>query len=69
MNTVTDDPVLNERQAADYLGCSPATLKLWRSKKIGPPAIRWNGGRSVRYRLSDLEDFIETSKNPTTSST
>ncbi len=50
--------VLNPREAAQYLGVSVSTLKLWRAKKIGP---RWTmrGARLIGYRPADLEQFLD----------
>lgn len=50
--------VLSPREAARYLGVSVSTLKLWRSKKIGP---RWTmrGARLIGYRPADLERFLD----------
>jgi excisionase family DNA binding protein len=47
------------KQAAEYLGTTPATLytKVWR-REI--PFIKL--GRSVRFDVKDLEDLIETSR-------
>jgi predicted DNA-binding transcriptional regulator AlpA len=54
-------PLLNEKQAAEFLGINPGTLGVWRCTR------RYNGGprylkigRAVRYRLSDLEQFAES---------
>lgn len=50
--------VLNPRQAAQYLGVSVSTLKVWRAKKIGP---KWTmrGARLIAYRPADLERFLD----------
>lgn len=49
--------LLNRSEAAEYLGVSLSTLARWAMLRIGP---RWTkiGGRA-RYRLSDLDDYIE----------
>ena len=65
MQTFPDDPFLTEVQAAAHLGCSPATLHLWRGQKTGPAFVRWNNRRAVRYRLSALERFIARSTEAT----
>jgi hypothetical protein len=61
MNIIPTDPFMTEDEAAAHLGCSPATLKLWRAQKTGPEFVRWNNKRAVRYRLSSLEHFIKLS--------
>ncbi len=51
--------LLNVRDAARYLGTTPATLytKIWR-REI--PFVKF--GRSVRFDLKDLDALIERSK-------
>lgn len=51
--------LLTVRQAAEYLGTTPATLytKVWR-REI--PFIKL--GRSIRFDLQDLKDLIEMSR-------
>ena len=51
------DPLLNEQQAADYTGLSVHTLRTKRCRGGGPPFVKM--GRSVRYKLSDLNAWIE----------
>lgn len=46
-------------EAAEYLGLRPGTLEIWRWSGKGPAYLKL--GRSVRYRLSDLEAFVEKS--------
>lgn len=51
-----DDPLLDERTAARYLGdLSIRTLQRWRALHQGP-IITYVGLRCVRYRKSDLDD-------------
>jgi hypothetical protein len=52
--------VLNDRQAAAFLGVSPGTLANWRSSgTVRLPFVKL--GRAVRYRVRDLQAFL--SKN------
>lgn len=55
-------PVLSQnlttRQAADYLGLKETTLEQWRWSGRGPRFVKL--GRVCRYRLADLEAFVET---------
>lgn len=61
------DRLLTEEQAADVLGVSPLTLSNWRNRREGPawiavgtdPAPDTAGKKGIRYRLSDLEAFME----------
>ena len=49
--------LLTREQAADFLKMRPQTLAAWGSNgRYGLPMIRV--GRSVRYRLSDLESWL-----------
>lgn len=50
--------LLNTEQAAIVLDNSPQTLSIWRStKRYNLPYVKI--GRRVKYRVSDLMDFIE----------
>ena len=49
--------LLDEVEAAEYFNIDRRTLSNWRSAGKGPRFIRV-GERMIRYRLSDLEDFI-----------
>jgi len=49
--------LLSSDEAASYLGISPATLAVWRSKKRGPKYIKVGG--CVKYSTADLENFIK----------
>lgn len=49
---------LTRREAAEYLGIAYQTMSLWAmSGKYGLPMIKV--GRSVRYRQSDLDAWLE----------
>ena len=50
---------LTEREVADLLGLSVATLRAWRHRGKGPRFLRL--GRSVRYLPSDVDDFVRSS--------
>jgi excisionase family DNA binding protein len=50
---------LTERQVAEQLGLSVATLRAWRHRGKGPRFLRL--GRSVRYLPADLEEFVRAS--------
>lgn len=49
--------MLNTDEAAAYLGLARRTLEGMRWKKNGPRFVKLN--RSVRYRKSDLDAYIE----------
>lgn len=49
--------LLSRPQAAQYLSIKPQTLAVWHSTgRYNLPVVKV--GRSVRYRLSDLEAFV-----------
>jgi hypothetical protein len=51
-------PLLDEKQAAELLNVTPGTLSVWRCTRRYPlPYVKV--GRSVKYRLADIEAFIE----------
>lgn len=55
------EQLLTERQAAEMLALSFTTLATWRCKKrYGLPFVKIGAGRAVRYRLSDVQRFIES---------
>lgn len=50
-------PNLKTEDAAKFLNVQPATLEQWRWNGRGPRFCKI--GRSCRYRLADLEAFLE----------
>lgn len=48
--------ILDERDAARYLGYRPITLRAWRREGRGPAYHR--AGRSIRYHLDDLDAWL-----------
>jgi excisionase family DNA binding protein len=48
--------MLTVHEAADYLRLSRRTLERYRTSGFGPKFVKC--GRSVRYRQSDLEEWI-----------
>lgn len=49
--------VINETQAAEVLCRAVQTLRNDRHLRQGPPYFRL--GRSIRYRVSDLMDYLD----------
>ena len=65
--SATLNELLDEKQAAALLHVTPGTLAVWRS--TGRYSLRFvKVGRNVRYRLSDLNAWLEsrTQTNGTT---
>ena len=62
--------LLNTKEAAEYLGFSPATLHFWRSKarttgvSKGPKYVKL-GPKSVRYDEEDLAQWVEQRRKDT----
>ena len=62
-----DDPyhiLLNEKQAAAYLGLTDRTLQQRRYLSQLPVYIQLPGSNAVRYRLSDLMAFVAAGEVP-----
>lgn len=56
---MSDDQLLNSKQAADYLGIAVETLNVWRcTKRYNLSYIKV--GRLVKYRQSALDAFLES---------
>lgn len=52
-------PLVTEAQAAEILNVTPGTLSVWRcTRRYSLPYLKI--GRSVKYRLSDIEAFCES---------
>lgn len=51
------DPLLTTQQLADYLQKPVSTLYQWRYRSEGPRGIKVGG--NVRYRLSDVQAWLE----------
>ena len=49
--------LMSVEQAADFLGLAVSTLNKWRCYGDGPAFIKM--GRSVRYRITDLNEYVE----------
>jgi predicted DNA-binding transcriptional regulator AlpA len=54
------NPLLDEKAVAKILGLSIQTLRNDRNTKMRIPFIKI--GRSVRYRIEDIEDLIESNR-------
>ena len=55
--TLLSTDFLTPDQAAEYLSIRPQTLAKWRCCGQGPRFVRV--GRLIRYRLADLESYVE----------
>lgn len=59
---IHEDSLLTEEQAAELIQFSPHTLRCWRSDGEGPKWCRV-GKRAIRYKRSDLQDWIRTQES------
>lgn len=61
---VSGNPLLTIDQAAEYLAIPKATIYTWRTRRagFGPRAVKIGG--SLRYRRSDLDQWIAAHIEP-----
>ncbi len=53
-------------EAAKYIGgIKPTTMEIWRVQGVGPRYIKC--GRLVRYRIDDLDAYLEAQTRTSTS--
>ena len=55
------EPMMNVREAAEFLGVNYRTMENWRTWKRGPTYIKMGkrgGTGKVVYRLSDLKAYV-----------
>jgi predicted DNA-binding transcriptional regulator AlpA len=58
-------PLLTQRQCAEALALSERTLERFRVSGVGPKFVRM--GKSVRYRLNDVEVWLASRLRGSTS--
>lgn len=59
MSAAVKTEMMTPDQAAEYLGMKKQTLATWRSLgRYDLPYVKV--GRSIKYRKSDLDEFIES---------
>jgi predicted DNA-binding transcriptional regulator AlpA len=54
----TKDAVISEQDAGPYIGYSTHALRKWRREGTGPAYLQV-GSRSIRYRVADLDNWLE----------
>jgi predicted DNA-binding transcriptional regulator AlpA len=54
--SILDEELLADPEAAAVIGVVPTTMPQWRHRGVGPRYLKL--GRLVRYRPSDLRDWI-----------
>ncbi len=66
MSSQTTAPkLLDTSELAEHLTNKPNTIEGWRIKGVGPRYIKI--GRLVRYRLADVEEWLEAQARSSTS--
>jgi len=57
--STSEKAIMTVAEAAEYLGLSQSALNKWRcyGMQYGPAYIKM--GKSVRYRLEDLQEWID----------
>lgn len=61
LNINTSSQLLTRKEAANFLGCKENTLAIWATnKRYNLPFYKI--GRLVKYKLSDLENFVTKSQ-------
>lgn len=60
------DRLVNEHEAAEYLGYSVRALQNWRVRGGGPVFVKVSA-RSIRYRRRDLQAWVEAHLQSNTS--
>jgi predicted DNA-binding transcriptional regulator AlpA len=64
-NELSQDRLLTRREVFEHLGLSVRFLEVSAVRGDGPPMVKI--GRSVRYRVGDLREWIEARKVTSTS--
>jgi len=64
MNNTNPDKFLTTKEAAAILEVSPAVMAMWRKRNAGPAYCKFEN--SVRYKYSDIIQYIEITKIQTT---
>lgn len=63
--TMEQESLLKEKEAANWLSLSVQTLRQWRTYGDGPPYCKING--AVRYRPADMREYIASNMRRSTS--
>jgi predicted DNA-binding transcriptional regulator AlpA len=63
--TEAPSPLLDTDACAAWLGISPTTLRTWRTRGGGPPAI--TVGRAVRYDQLQVQAWLDSNTETRTS--
>jgi Helix-turn-helix domain len=59
------DKLINTQQLSEMLQIQPSTINKARVMRTGIPFVKIN--RSVRYKLSDIQDYLDSNRVDTAS--
>lgn len=59
MEQLDPNVLLTDEQAAEIIGLKVSTIRYWRYTGEGPAFVKV-GGKCVRYRLADINEWIES---------
>lgn len=67
---MNNETLFDETQVAERLRISPATLRSWRARGIGPVYVKLGTGKKspVRYHHRDLEQYIAQGRHASSAS-
>ena len=65
---IDQETLLTEKGAADFLDLTPRCLQAWRSREGGPRFVK-NSSGCIRYRRSDLLEWVQERLRSVTSDT
>lgn len=65
-SNLPSDRYIDEKQVAEYLGISAKTLQGYRVKGGGPEFMKL-GHKTVRYKISDIQEWAKNHKKKNTS--
>jgi len=63
----TEDRMLTEAEVTSMVSISSSTLRRWISKSRFPAPITIEGSRYKRWLLSEVQQWIRSKKDPSTS--
>ena len=61
---MSDTELIRDFELAEWLNVKRSTLSRWRLRGWGPPFIKV--GKCVRYKVSDVKEYLEKRKRQST---
>lgn len=53
----TRQPLATAQEVADFLGVPVGTIYNWRTRRVGPPAVK--AGQQLRFRWPDVDAWLD----------